>query len=147
MLPVVFTIISATALTGLLDATNSLNILINKLISSIKNKYDLLKKCSLLSIILNTLTCNQTVGIIIPCKFMKDIFINYNLEKEDLGQCLSDSGTITVPLIPWNINSIVASTLLGVPSINFIPYSFLCYLIPILFLLKSRKTNNIDVLA
>lgn len=147
MVPVVFTIISATTFTGLLDATDSLSILINKLISSIKTKYDLLKKCSLLSIVLNTLTCNQTVGIIVPCKFMKNAFIDYNLENEDLSQCLSDSGTITVPLIPWNINSIIASTLLGVPSINFIPYSFLCYLIPIVFILKSRKNNNIDVLA
>jgi NhaC family Na+:H+ antiporter len=147
MLPVVFTIISATAFTGLLDSTNSLNILINKLISSITSKYDLLKKCSLLSILLNTLTCNQTVGIIIPCKFMKNTFLDYNLEKEDLAQCLSDSGTITVALIPWNINSIVASTLLGVSSINFIPYTFLCYLIPITFILKSRKNNNIDIFA
>lgn len=147
MLPVVFTIISATAFTGLLDETKSLNVLINKLISSIKNKYDLLKKCSLLSILLNTLTCNQTVGIIIPSKFMKNIFLNHNLEKEDLALCLSDSGTITVALIPWNINSIVASTLLGVSSIHFIPYSFLCYLIPITFILKSRKNNNIDILA
>ena len=147
MLPVIFTIISATAFTGLLDVTNSLNILISKLISSITSKYDLLKKCSLLSILLNTLTCNQTVGIIVPCKFMKNIFLDYNLEKEDLAQCLSDSGTITVALIPWNINSIVASTLLGVSSVNFIPYSFLCYLIPITFILKSRKNNNIDILA
>ncbi|WFD10337.1 Na+/H+ antiporter NhaC family protein [Tepidibacter hydrothermalis] len=147
MLPVVFTIISATAFTGLLDSTNSLNILINKLISSTTSKYDLLKKCSLLSILLNTLTCNQTVGIIIPCKFMKNIFLDHNLEKEDLARCLSDSGTITVALIPWNINSIVASTLLGVSSINFIPYAFLCYLIPITFILKSRKNNNIDILA
>ncbi|MEJ8554648.1 Na+/H+ antiporter NhaC family protein [Tepidibacter sp. Z1-5] len=146
MFPVVFTIISATAFTGLLDATNSLNILINKLISSITNKYDLLKKCSLLSIILNILTCNQTVGIIVPCKFMKNIFLDYNLEKEDLARCLSDSGTITVALIPWNINSIIASTLLGVSSVNFIPYSFLCYLIPIIFISKSRKNNNIDIL-
>ncbi len=138
MKSVLITIISATAFTGLLEYLNLLNPIIYKLTKHIHNGYDLLLKCGILSIALNTITCNQTIGIIIPAKFMKDNFDKIKLNNEYLAHCISDTGNITVPLIPWNVNSIVASTLLGISSIQFIPYAFLCYFIPIIFAIKYK---------
>lgn len=138
MVKVLITIASATAFTGLLQELNLLEHIINKFTQSINNYYTLLIKTGLLSIILNIITCSQVIGIIIPASFMKSSFENFKLNNEYLVHCISDTGNITVPLIPWNINSIVASTVLGISSINFIPYSFLCYLLPIMFIIKYK---------
>lgn len=138
MIKVLVTVISATAFTGLLRELNLLDDLINKFTKSIDSTYNLILKTGVLSIFINAITCNQTIGIIIPGTFMKNAFEKLKLKNDFLAHCISDTGNITAPLIPWNINCIVASTILGVPSLKFIPYTFLCYLIPINFILNYK---------
>ena len=146
MYKILLTIVFATMFTRLLQESQVLNSFIQKLQTLSTNQFNLILNTGFLSILLNIITCSQVIGILLPSIYMKNCFIEKDLHYEDLAHTISDLGNITVPLIPWNINSIVASTLLGVSSLEFIPYAFLCYLLPLFFIFITRfKFNKLKI--
>ncbi|WP_312091287.1 Na+/H+ antiporter NhaC family protein, partial [Aminipila sp.] len=42
-----------------------------------------------------------------------------------------DSGTVTSPLVPWGLCGVFFTGALGVGTLEYLPYAFLCYLTPI----------------
>ncbi|OPJ54701.1 Na+/H+ antiporter NhaC family protein [Alkalithermobacter paradoxus] len=138
MLRILLTIASSAIFTGIIGEVNLLSSFFNKLTCNITSKFSLMLRTGFLSIFINMLTCNQTIGIIIPGKFMNHYFKNQNMRSELLVHSIADMGTITVPLIPWNINSIISATVLGVSAFEFIPYSFLCYFLPLMFIIRYK---------
>ncbi|KDR94530.1 transporter, NhaC family (TC 2.A.35) [Peptoclostridium litorale DSM 5388] len=130
---VLITIILATSFAGILSGLDLISSMIKNLSKSINSKYSLIVHSGLISFILNTITCNQTIGIIIPGKFMNSHYEKFDLKKEYLVQSISDVGTMTVAMVPWNVNAIVVCAVLGVDYSDFAPYAFLCYVLPIVF--------------
>ncbi|WZL72856.1 Na+/H+ antiporter NhaC family protein [Clostridiaceae bacterium 35-E11] len=144
---VILIIASSTALNGILDGTGMIAPLIQKFIQKIKSIGHLIMQTSFLSFIIAAITCNQTLSIIITGKFLQPTFSNYGVSKNTLARTLSDTGTVLVPLIPWNVNAIVIATIFRVSVWHFIPYSVLCYLLPIFtvfygFMGWVQKDNN-----
>ncbi len=63
-----------------------------------------------------------------------------------------DSGTVTSPLVPWGLCGVFFTGTLGVNTIEYLPYAFLCTLTPIVailyaitgkFIWKDESTNII----
>lgn len=139
---------SATALYGILDGTNMINPLISKFISNIKTVRMLVFKTIILGTLMNIVTLNQTLAIIIPGKSMASSFKKFNVSKNTLARTIGDSGTVLAPLIPWNINGLVISVALGINVIEYAPFAILCYLLPVVSLIfahfrliKERSSN------
>lgn len=129
---VLLVIIFSTGLNGILEGTNMIKPLIEKISHSISNFRDLIYKTSLLSITISAITCNQTLSSIIPGQYLKKIYDKFNISKNTLARTISDTGIITVPLIPWNVNAILVSSIMKVSAVKYGPYAFLCYLLPLL---------------
>lgn len=129
---------SATALYGILDGTNIIYPLINKFISNIKTVKMLVFKTIVLGALINIVTLNQTLAIIIPGKSMTSSFKKLNVSKNTLARTIGDSGTVLAPLIPWNINGLVISVALGSKVIEYAPYAVLCYMLPVISLIFAH---------
>ncbi|MCT4620687.1 MAG: hypothetical protein N4A62_15035 [Marinisporobacter sp.] len=129
---VILIIASSTALNGILDGTGMIAPLIEKSIATVKNIGDLILRTSLLCFVIDMITCNQTLSVIIPGKFLQPIFEKKGISKNTLARTISDTGIIMVPLIPWNVNAIVISAIFNVPVLQFAPFSILCYLLPVI---------------
>jgi NhaC family Na+:H+ antiporter len=54
-----------------------------------------------------------------------------------LSRSLEDCGTLTSVLIPWNTCGAYQAGVLGVPTIQYIPYAFLNYLNPLIAILLT----------
>ncbi len=106
--------------------------LIDMFSKTIKTAKELVLKTSILCIVINAITCNQSLSIIIPGKFLSKEYENKKLRREDLARTIADSGVVTVPLLPWNVNALAIVTILGVSTMSYLPYAFLCYLLPIM---------------
>lgn len=132
---VILIIASSTALNGILDGTGMIEPLIQKFIGKIKGIGHLILQTSFLSFIIAVITCNQTLSIIIAGKFLQSPFAKHGVSRNTLARTLSDSGTVLVPLIPWNVNAIVITTIFHVSVWHFAPFSLLCYLLPIFTIL------------
>ncbi|WP_207647561.1 Na+/H+ antiporter NhaC family protein [Caminicella sporogenes] len=141
MINVLLVIIFSTGLNGILEDTKMIKPLIEKISYSIKNFKDLIYKTALLSFIISVITCNQTLSSIIPGQYLKQIYDKFEIPKSTLARTISDSGIITVPLIPWNVNAILVSSIMKISAIKYIPFAFFCYLLPLFTLIYPNFRN------
>ena len=45
---------------------------------------------------------------------------------------MEDAGTVVNPLVPWSVCGIFITSMLGVATIDYLPFAFFCLLSPIL---------------
>ncbi|WP_353893494.1 Na+/H+ antiporter NhaC family protein [Proteinivorax hydrogeniformans] len=131
MIDVILIILFSTALNGILEHTKMIEPLIDIFVKKIKTARELVLKTSVLCVIINAITCNQSLSIIIPGKFLKTEYQKKGLSKNHLSRTIADSGVVTVPLLPWNVNALAIVAILGVGTLSYTPYALLCYLLPI----------------
>lgn len=122
----------STGLNGILEGTNMINPLIQKFSNSIKNEKNLIHKTAGLCIMVCSITCSQALTTIIPGQYLKKVYNTFSVSRNTLARTIGDAGIIIVALIPWNINAILVSSITNVPTLKYFPYSFLCYMLPVL---------------
>ncbi len=145
MIEVVFIVLGAIILSGILDESGIIKPIINKVISNITTVSRLILKTGLISSILTIITCDQTVGIILPSKVFIDRYDELKVDKSILARTISDTGTIIAPLFPWNVNALIIGTVTTTTAISYAPYAVLCYISPIITILAvyfSKKDKH-----
>lgn len=83
---------------------------------------------SLTGILTGMGTGNSYLSEIIPATMFKDLFDRMKIKRTVLSRTLEDSGTVVVPLIPWAAAGIYMTTVLGVPTLQYLPWAIMCYL-------------------
>ncbi len=73
-------------------------------------------------------TGNSYLSEIVPGTMYGELFDDMDISRRVLSRTLEDSGTVVVSLIPWSAAGIYMSTVLGVPVVQYAPWTFLCYL-------------------
>lgn len=142
MIEVVFIVLGAIILSGILEESGIIRPIINRVVSQIKTKNRLILKTGLVSCILTVVTCDQTVGIILPGRVFSDKFNELKVDKSILVRTISDTGTIIAPLMPWNINAIIIGTITTGSALAYAPYAVLCYIFPIMTIIVSYFLEN-----
>ncbi|TCO80076.1 Na+/H+ antiporter NhaC family protein [Marinisporobacter balticus] len=152
MLEVILIIIGAIALNSVLEGTKTIHPIVDCMVSKIKTKGRLITTTGILSIVLTTVTCDQTVGILLPGKFLKSKYKELGIRKTTLARSIADTGTTIAPLIPWNVNAIIITAITGVGATEYGIYTVLCYLSPMITMLygyiglkenRNEKQENI----
>lgn len=145
MLEVLLIVMGAIALSSLLDGTGIINRITGRIVSSIKNKGDLIINTGFISGALTVLTCDQTMGIVLPGRLLRDKYNELKVDRGIFVRTISDTGTIIAPLMPWNINSLIITMIIGT-TVAYQPYAVLCYISPIITLglgLFHKYSNKI----
>jgi NhaC family Na+:H+ antiporter len=60
----------------------------------------------------------------------KNAFEDRKLKAKNLSRCLEDCGTLTSPLIPWNVCGATMSGFLGQPTLAYMPFAVVNYVCP-----------------
>jgi len=97
-----------------------------------------------MSIGLDALTCDQTVGIIIPGRNLKEAFVDHNLDASDLAALIANSGTALAPLMPWNVNAIIILAITGVSAVEFAPFMIFNFMTIVWVLLHVFMKENTE---
>ncbi|WP_332556195.1 Na+/H+ antiporter NhaC family protein [Clostridium sp.] len=142
MLEVIFIVILAVALTSLFEGLNFFEPLVNNYINKAKTKGSLITRTAILSSALTVITCDQTVGILLPSKLLKDKYKSLGLKTSILARTISDSGTSIAPLMAWNVNAIIITSITGVSAMSYGIYTVLCYVIPLVTVMSAYLMNN-----
>jgi len=130
MINVIFVILFSTGFSGILEHSGGIKPLIQRFSKMVRRPSQLIGKTSLLAFSINLVTCNQSLAIIIPGRFLTGTFEEKGLTRLNLSRTLGDTSVVTVPLIPWNVNAIAIVSIIGISTINYLPYAFLCLLLP-----------------
>jgi NhaC family Na+:H+ antiporter len=117
---------------GILEKTYMLEVILNKIQPAIKNTGSLVITTLLGSLATNFSMASQYMAIIIPGRMLAPAYKRLNLKTKNLSRALEDGGTVFAPLVPWSLSGAFSAGVLGVATLDYVPYAFLCFFVPII---------------
>jgi len=118
-------IITALSFGGILESTGMLGVVAGNILKLAVNTGSLVLATVVSCFVVNIITGEQYLSIVIPGRMFKDAYADRGLAPVNLSRALEDSGTITSPLIPWNTCGAFMYGTLGVHPFAYAPYAFL----------------------
>jgi len=95
------------------------------------------------SIFFNITASDQYIAIVVPGRMFADSYRQRGLKPEVLSRTLEDGGTITSVLVPWNTCGATQSRVLGVPTMEYVPFAFFNMLSPLFSILFAYLNYKI----
>lgn len=117
---------------AIMEKTGLLSSFLEHMKPLVKNTGTLITTVIFSNAILLAATASQTLAIVVGGRMYVTEFKKKDLLPQVLSRTLEDSGTIISPLIPWSLCGVYMAGTLGVPTLSYLPYSFLCWLCPII---------------
>ena len=127
--------IVAMAMGGFLEVGGFLRVLLNAMTRGVKRAGGLIATAIGSCFVANLLTGSQYLSIIIPGRMFKAKFEESGLAPRMLSRTLEDSGTLTSVLIPWNVCAGYAAGVLGVKTLDYVPYAIFNWICPFVAIL------------
>lgn len=124
ILPTEILILSAVWFGAVVEGYGYLNEILIQIKIWAKDKWDILLSTMGTSFLLNLVTADQYLSLVIPARAFRSLAEENSIPEKDISRSLEDSGTITSPLIPWNSCGAFMSTSLGVSVVSFFPFAF-----------------------
>jgi NhaC family Na+:H+ antiporter len=130
-------VISAFLLAGAMDASGALNLLIDRMLQSVRSVFGLIAATMAAGGTMIALTSHGGVTALVIGGLFQKAYRERRLAPENLSRSLEDSVTITEPLMPWTVSAVFMATTLGVPTIQYAPWAIFCYGGPVFSLLLA----------
>ena len=135
MLWAVSVVLCSMSFAGVMEATGMLSDIAQRILKFAKSTGSLVTVTVLSCIVVNMLTADQYLAIILPGRMYKTAFEDRKLKAKNLSRCLEDSATLTSPIIPWNVCGATMSSFLGVATLAYLPYAVLNWINPLISIL------------
>lgn len=123
-------IIIAMCFGGILEFTKIFEVLVEAIIKFARKTGSLITATVVTCISANIVGCEQYMSIIVPGRMYAEEYDKRGLKPKNLSRTLEDAGTMTSPLVPWNTCGAFMATTLGVSTISYLPFAFLCLISP-----------------
>ena len=140
---------------GVMEACGFLETIVGSITSKVKSVGGMMGAVIGTCFLANLFLGDQYLSLVIPGRMFKKSFEEKGLAPRMLSRATEDAGTLTSALVPWNTCGAFQSSVLGVPTLEYLPYAFLNYLNPIVSVVISymkigiywRKEDGTDVVA
>ena len=132
MLSTIWLIICAMCFGGSMQASGMLESLTSLFTRFMKKGLGMVSSTVFSGLFLNVVTADQYISIILTGNMFKDVYKENGYESRLLSRTTEDSVTVTSVLIPWNSCGMTQSTILGVPTLTYLPYCFFNLLSPLM---------------
>lgn len=137
-------IMCAMVLGGVLESTQMIEAISAKVLTVVKSTGSLIAATVLTSVGTNIVTGDQYLAIIIPGKMYKGMYESHRLKPKNLSRALEDAGTLTSPLVPWNVCGAFMASTFGVATFAYLPFAFINYLTPMISILFGYLNITIE---
>lgn len=122
----------ALAFGGILEKTNMLAVLLEKISHLVKTSRGLILTHVLSSIAVNLFSASQYMAIIIPGRMLVPAYKKQHILPMVCSRTSEDSATVTSPLVPWGLCGVFFTGVLGVSTLEYMPFVFLAFLSPLI---------------
>ncbi|WP_295148966.1 Na+/H+ antiporter NhaC [uncultured Peptoniphilus sp.] len=116
---------------GIAEETGILEAIVKKFLHRVQSIVGLVISTILTCVFTNASMPEQYISIVVPGRMFKNEYKERNLDPTLLSSTLESGGTVTSAMIPWNTCGTYMSTVLGVPTVHYIPFLFFNLLMPI----------------
>ncbi|KAB7707866.1 Na+/H+ antiporter NhaC [Bacillus aerolatus] len=83
----------------------------------------------------NFIIGEQYLSILLTGEAFQRQFEKVGLARKNLSRTLEDAGTVINPLVPWGVCGVFITNMLGVSTVEYLPFAFFCLLSPVLTVL------------
>ena len=135
MLSTIFLIFCASTFGGTLKGSGMIQSLTDTLTRHIKGRTSLVAATVSTGVFSNLVAGDQYLSIILTTSLYKKLFEDKGYESRLLSRSAEDSATVTSVLIPWNSCGMTQSTVLKVPTLEYLPYCFFNLISPLMSIL------------
>lgn len=131
MMPTIWLIICAQTFGATLTATGQLRDLMHLILRFAKGTASLVASTVGTALFCNIALADQYLSIMLASSMFKDTYQERGYEPRLLSRSCEDGATVTSVLVPWNTCGLTQSTVLGVPTLTYLPYCFFNLLSPV----------------
>ena len=150
MLNTIWLILCAMCFGAAMVASRMSESITKVVIRFIRNRISLVSSTVGTGIFLNITTGDQFISIVLNADIYKEVYKQEGYESRLLSRTTEDAATVTSVLIPWNTCGMTQSTVLGVPTLTYLPYCFFNLLSPLMSIfiaaigwkIKKMNVNN-----
>lgn len=135
MLFTIALVLLALTMGGLLFTLGIIQSILAKVESLFKSAGSVITGAAITGIGVNTLIGEQYLSILLTGEAFKAQFAKVGLAPKNLSRVMEDAGTVVNPLVPWSVCGIFISSVLGISTLDYLPFTFFCLLGPILTIL------------
>ena len=135
MLLTIWLILSAMVFGGVMESSGLLRRITLTIVKFAKSTGSLVFSTAVTCIFFNITASDQYIAIVVPGRMYAKTFKDNNLKPEVLSRTLEDAGTVTSVLVPWNTGGATQSKVLGVPTLEYLPFAFFNYISPVMTIL------------
>jgi len=132
MMNTIWLIISAMCFGACMTASGMLERITSLLAPLCKKRAGMVATTVCTGTMLNGMVADQYLSIILTSNMFKGIFHRQGYEDRLLSRSLEDSCTVTSPLFPWSSCGMTQATILGVPTLTYLPFCFFNILCPLM---------------
>jgi len=143
MLNTIWLILSAMVFGGTMESAGLLVKITSSVIRWAQSTGSLVTTTIATSIFFNITASDQYIAIVVPGRMFANTYKKRGLKPEVLSRTLEDGGTITSVLVPWNTCGATQSRVLGVPTVEYIPFAFFNILSPMFSILFAYLNYKI----
>jgi len=135
MMSTIFLIVSAIVFGATLMGSGMITSITEALTRHIRRRVPLVASTALTGIFSNIAIGDQYISIIMTSSLYKEQFEKNGYESRLLSRTIEDSTTVTSVLVPWNTCGMTQSTVLKVPTIDYLPYCIFNLISPLMSVL------------
>lgn len=143
MLNTVWLVICAMCFGGVMEAGGMLHGLSYLLSQLMRNRVSTVASTVLSGLTFNLAVGDQYLSILLTGNMLRGTYDRQGYERRLLSRSTEDSATVTSVLIPWNTCGMTQSTVLGVPTLTFLPYCVFNYLSPLMSIIVAATGYKI----
>ncbi len=132
MLNTIWLILCAMCFGAAMVASRMIDSITGVILRLVRNRVSLVSSTVGTGIFLNLTTGDQFISIVLTADIYKEVFREEGYESRLLSRTTEDAATVTSVLIPWNTCGMTQSTVLGVPTLTYLPYCFFNLLSPLM---------------
>ena len=131
MLNTIWLIICAMCYGAAMVASGMIESLTRVIIRFVRTRFSLVTSTVGTGIFLNLTTGDQFISIVLTADVFRDVYDKEGYEPRLLSRTTEDAATVTSVLVPWNTCGMTQATVLGVPTLTYLPYCFFNILSPL----------------
>ena len=135
MLNTIWLIICAMCFGAAMVASGMIESITRQIIRFVRTRFSLVASTVVTGIFLNIATGDQFISIVLGADMFRNVYDEEGFEPRLLSRTTEDSATVTSVLVPWNTCGMTQATVLGVPTLTYLPYCFFNLLCPVMTML------------
>ncbi len=143
MLSLIAVFVGGLGLGGILDKTGLLDPVFSYVSTRCASPRGIMAAAWLAALLCILVIADNNFAFVMVGTLFSPAFKAYHLKGQNLSRILEDVGTLGSALIPWNVGAQFAAGVLGVATLEYLPYAFLNWITPIISLVFILLQVNI----